>query len=306
MKTSTLCQHLLAGILLLPLGSCKKNTSLPDNGGPGNTTSINPVLNPFIAHVGNDYIFNDTTLTNNGWTKTFEDNFDGDLSQWDTWNGGGFQKEIQCYQPANLQIADGILQISAKKETVTGPIKLNNDTTKSFDFTSGGIQSKSTISANTQTPRVRIVARIKIAKGYGLASAFWSYGDNWPQQGEIDFMEARGDDPTKYFTDYFYGPTLNKSIVAIPDSYEENRTDGDLSAGFHVYAMEWTKNKLTVYLDNQLVQTKATPHVADLFGKTQRITLNVAVGGLLYNTFEPSYIQNGIMYVDYVKVFTSK
>lgn len=306
MKISTLFQYLLVSVILLSLGSCKKNASLPDENVPTNVTDINPVLNPFIAHIAGDYTFNETTLTSNGWTKTFEDNFDSDLSQWDIWNGGGFQKEVQCYQAANLQITDGVLKISAKNETVTGPIKLNNDTVKSFDFTSGGIQSKATISANAETPKVRIVARIKIAKGYGLASAFWSFGDNWPQQGEIDYMEARGDDPTKYFTDYFYGPILNKSIVAVPDSYEENRTDGDLSTGFHVYEMEWTQNKLTVYLDDQLVQTKATAHVADLFGKTERITLNLAVGGLLYSTFSTADIEDGAMYVDYVKVFTSK
>ncbi|MDB5136310.1 MAG: glycoside hydrolase family 16 protein [Mucilaginibacter sp.] len=306
MKTSTLFKYLPLIALFISFGSCKKNSSLPGNPAPTNVVDINPVLNPIIAHTTGNYDFNDTTLTDKGWTKTFEDNFDGDLSKWNIWTGGGFQQELQCYQASNLQIVGGVLQISAKNETVTGPISLNNDTVKSFNYTSGAIQCKTDISANTTTPKVRIVARIKIANGYGLATAFWSFGDNWPQQGEIDYLEARGDDPTKYFTDYFYGPTLNKSVVAISDSYEENRTDGDLSSGYHVYTMEWSKNSLTSYIDGQVVETKVSAHVADLFGKTEHITLNLAVGGLLFNALTVADIAPGTMYVDYVKVFTSK
>jgi beta-glucanase (GH16 family) len=306
MKTSTSFKYLLILALFISFGSCKKNASLPGNPVPTNVVDINPVLNPIIAHTTNNYDFNDTTLTDKGWTKTFEDNFDGDLSKWNIWNGGGFQQELQCYQASNLQIVGGVLQISAKNETVTGPISLNNDTVKSFNYTSGAIQCKTDISANATTPKVRIVARIKIASGYGLATAFWSFGDNWPQQGEIDYLEARGDDPTKYFTDYFYGPTLNKSVVAVSDSYEENRTDGDLSSGYHVYTMEWSQNSLTSYIDGQLVETKASAHVADLFGKTEHITLNLAVGGLLFNALSTADISPGTLYVDYVKVFTSK
>jgi hypothetical protein len=42
-----------------------------------------------------------------------------------------------------------------------------------------------------------------------------------------------------------------------------------------------------------------------LFGKTERITLNLAVGGFSFQTFTLRLIQTGTMYVDWVKVFTS-
>jgi beta-glucanase (GH16 family) len=304
MKTSTLFQFLLFCVLIQFLSSCKKNSVSPQKVST-NTTELNPVVNPIIARTISDYnSFTDTVLTGNGWTKTFEDNFDGDLSKWGIWHGGGFKKELQCYQPSNLQIVNGVLQITAKKETVTGPTGLANDTLKTFDFTSGGIISKSVISANATTPRVRIVARMKFAKGYGMASSFWSYGDNWPQQGEIDYAELRGDDPTKYFNDYFYGSTINKNVVT--GAFEVNRTDADLSATYHVYEMEWTQNTLISYIDGQLIETKtAGVHIPDLFGKSEHIALNLAVGGLLYSSLTPENIQMGTLYVDYVKVFTS-
>ncbi|MHB8208984.1 glycoside hydrolase family 16 protein [Mucilaginibacter sp.] len=297
MKISISFPSLLVGMFIILLGSCKKSK------GP-NATPIDPTLNPVVAHVINDYsLFNDTTLTNKGWTKTFEDNFDGDLSKWKVWTGGGFQRELQCYEPSNLQIANGYLQISAKKQTITGPTGIADSTLKSFDFTSGGIQSISTICANTSTPKVMIVARIKIAKGYGMASNFWSYGLYWPTNGEIDFLESRGDVTTEYHTQYFYGPTVGQNIVT--NGIIFNPTDGDLGASYHVYEMEWTQNSLSSYLDGKLVETKTGGHIADLFGKPENITLNLAVGGLLYNTLDVTQIQLGTIDVDYVKVFTS-
>jgi len=306
MKKTTLIKCLLAGISIIIAGGCKKHSDLQGQNVSVNPTNLDPVLNPIIAHVVCDYDFNDTTLTNHGWKKTFDDDFSGDLSKWTLWHGGGLQNELQCYQPENLKVENGILQINAKKETVTGPKTISNDSTQTFNYTSGGLQSKTPISADSENPKVKLVARVKVAHGYGLASAFWSYGNNWPQNGEIDVMEARGDDATKYFTDFFYGPDVNKNVVPIPESYVSNRTDGDLSTCYHVYETEWDQHVLVVKVDGQVIETKSSAYVASLFGKTQYVTLNLAVGGLLYNTLNAANIENGTLYVDYVKVFISK
>lgn len=298
MKASIIFPYLLVGVFFVLLDSCKKNPA------PNNITQTAPDVNPVVAHTIYNYgSFNDTTLTNKGWTKTFEDNFDSDLSKWKIWTGGGFRNELQCYQASNLQIVNGILQICAKKETITGPAGIADSTLKTFNFTSGGIQCKSTICANASTPKVRIVARIKIAKGYGMATSFWSYGLYWPTNGEIDFSESRGDITTEYHTQYFYGPIIGQNIVT--DGLMFNPTDGDLSVCYHVYEMEWTQTSLTSYLDGKLVETKTGEHIADLFGKPENITLNLAVGGLLYKALDATQVQLGTMYVDYVKVFTS-
>jgi beta-glucanase (GH16 family) len=297
MKTSTWLNFLLVSALLLSFSSCKK---LPSSH-PTSTGYVS--TNPVTASTIFDYQFNDTALTDKGWKKTFEDDFDGDLSQWKVWNGGGFQNELQCFESSNAQIVDGALQLTAKQETVTGPAGINDNTPKTFNFTSGGIQCKTGISANASTPKVRIVCRVKIAKGYGMGTFIWSYGNNWPTQGAIDYVLSRGDETNVYHTDYSYGPTIGQNIVA--NSIEFNPTDADLSIGYHVYEMEWTKDVLTSYLDGKLVEAKTGNHIPDLFGKTEFVTLYLSVGGLVYTDLNLADIQTGTIYVDYVKVFTS-
>lgn len=289
---SILSTLLCASIFLISFSGCKKAAPFapvaPDD------TKNNPVtLNPNIAHTTNNYTFYDTTLTKSGWTKTFEDNFDGDLSNWNIITGNP-KNESGYYQASNLEILNGVLQINAKKESVNG-----------YSFTSGKLVSKNSISASAATPRVRIVARLKAAYGYGMTSVFWSSGNNFPTNGEIDYCEIKGNSTNLYATDYFYGTTADQNLVT--NSILFNPTDGDLSTGYHVYEMEWTQNTLKSYLDGNLVETKTTGlHVPDLFGKEEFVSLNLSMGGEYYTHFDPSSVQTGTMYVDYVKVFTSK
>jgi beta-glucanase (GH16 family) len=262
---------------------------------PTNTTA------PTICN----YDLDETSLTSTGWTKAFEDNFDTDLSKWNIWTGGAFNNELQYYQSANLQLTNGQLVITAKKETVTGPSTPFDATPKTFQYTSGRIECKSTVSANASTPKVRMIARMKLTPGYGMWPAFWSYGDPWPTQGEIDIVEARGQEPNKYQTNYFYGKTANRNVVRNAVGYIT--ADTDLTACYHVYEMVWEQNTLTSYLDGKVVEVKTSGgYIPSLFGKTERITLNLAVGGNFFSNLDPTKIQTGSLYIDWVKVFTSR
>jgi beta-glucanase (GH16 family) len=251
-----------------------------------------------------DYDINEASLIAAGWTKKFEDNFTAGLSKWNIWTGGAFNNELQYYQAASLQVANGNLVISVKKETVTGAATPYDATPKTFSYTSGRIECKSIVSASAPTPKVRMIARIKLPGGYGMWPAFWSYGNPWPTKGEIDCLEARGQEPYQYQTNYFYGKVANNNLVSNASGYIT--ASADLTACYHVYEMIWTKNNLTSYLDGQLVDNKSGGYIPDLFGKKEFITLNVAVGGNFFSNFDPDQIQTGTMYVDYVKVFTSK
>jgi beta-glucanase (GH16 family) len=251
-----------------------------------------------------DFQLDETTLTSTGWTKVFEDNFTTDLSKWNIWTGGAFNNELQYYQAANLQVLNGNLVITTKKENVTGATTPYDQTPKTFNYTSGRIECKSIVSANVNTPKVRMMARIKLPAGYGMWPAFWSYGNNWPTQGEIDVLEARGQEPTKYQTNYFYGTTANNNLVRNAAGYIT--ANQDLTTCYHVYEMIWEQSKLTSYLDGAVVEVKtAGSYIPDLFGKQENIVLNVAVGGAFFSRLDPSQIQPGTMYVDWVKVFTS-
>ena len=65
--------------------------------------------------------------------------------------------------------------------------------------------------------------------------------DPWPTQGEIDLVEARGQEPTTYQTNDFYGHAANKNLVSNSEGYIN--TNADLTAYYHVYEMTWEKTR---------------------------------------------------------------
>ncbi len=298
MPTATVFRPFLPGLFVLTaVFGCE---SLPDPvaESPGQSRIASAAIGTC------DALLDETALTSSGWTKIFEDNFDTNLSKWNIWNGGAYNNELQLYQAANLQVANGLLSITAKKETVVGPTLPDNQTPKTFAFTSGRIECKTNVSASSTQPKVRMIARIKLPTGYGMWPAFWSYGDSWPTNGEIDILEARGNEPFVYSTNYFYG---RRAGVPLGGDNSTIITSGvSLTDCYHVYEVIWQKSSLTFLLDGQVVNTKTGGYVANLFGKTERVTLNLAVGGNFFSNLIPTAIVPGTMLVDYVKVFTAK
>ncbi|ABG58258.1 b-glycosidase, glycoside hydrolase family 16 protein [Cytophaga hutchinsonii ATCC 33406] len=286
---------LAAGAAILLLNGCKKTTDTPAVSKAADTLN---------------YDMNETAVINAGWNKVLEESFSTDLSNWNIWQSGAYNNEYQYYSnhPKNIHLENGILTITAIKETVTGNKEPYSDSQKTFDFTSARIESKTSISANTSTPKIRLSARIKLAPGYGMWPAFWSYGDAWPTNGEIDVMEAKGHLPFQYGTNYFYGATAGKSDVPWTSGVDYTGTK-DLTLYWHVYEVIWEETKLTFMLDGKIIRTltnAASPgnYIDEMFGKDQNIALNLAVGGDYFNNPSPSTIETGSMYVDWVRVFT--
>ncbi len=299
----TIKQGLFCAIVLLIIATgCKKNAET-ENVTVEEIATGKPTPPAPPTHGVCNYDINETAITNAGWAKTFEDNFSADLDKWNIWNGGAFNNELQLYQASNLSFSNGDLVISARKETVSGPSTPFDATPKTFNYTSGRIESKTNFSASVSSPSVRMMARIKLPSGYGMWPAFWSYGDPWPTQGEIDILEGRGQEDFKYQTNYFYGRTANRNLVRGAEGFVT--TDVSLQTCYHVYEMIWSQNSLQFYFDGVLVKTNSGSYVPSLFGKTERITLNLAVGGLFFTNLNPALIQTGTMYVDWVKVFTT-
>jgi beta-glucanase (GH16 family) len=307
MKKLPLVKVIIAVNFILLLLSCQKNSG-NSGGGSGGSGGTEP---PIVVTSGTDTgiyynaaticnnTFNEIALTSSGWTKAFEDNFDSDLSKWTPYVGGNASRELQYYKESNVVIENGILQIRAKKETVSTTV---NNTQRTFDFTSGQIQSKSTFSANANTPKVRIVARMKLANGFGMQPAFLISGENWPTNGQITMISASGDNRKFYATNYSYGNVVNSNVVRDAAGYIT--ADADLTECFHVYEMEWTKNSLNFYLDGKLVEQKTSGgYITNLFDKSQRIFLYMVVSSEL---LKRPQIQPGTVSVDWIKVFTSK
>ncbi len=282
-------------VLSVTLQSCKKKDDTPQAAAAADTLN---------------YDMNEAAVVDAGWTKVMDEPFSTNLDNWNIWQSGAYNNEYQYYSNAskNISLENGILKITAIKETVRGDQDPYNNTQKTFDFTSARLEHKSTISANNTTPKIRYSARIKLASGYGMWPAFWSYGDTWPTNGEIDVMEAKGHLPLQYGTNYFYGSTAGKSDVPWTSGVDYIGTK-DLTQYWHVYEVIWEETKLTFMLDGKVIRTltnAASPgnYIDEMFGKNQNIALNLAVGGDYFNNPSPSTIVTGSMYVDWVRVFT--
>ena len=110
--------------------------------------------------------------------------------------------------------------------------------------------------------RVEVVA--KIPKGDWLWPAIWMmpqdnvYG-TWPQSGEIDIMEARGNSPSfagggrnEISSTLHWGPNVGSDAYwRTTGIYTLPRTD--YSDEFHLYGLEWSSKYLFCYLDSRLV-----------------------------------------------------
>ncbi|WP_159452128.1 glycoside hydrolase family 16 protein [Hymenobacter roseosalivarius] len=186
-----------------------------------------------------------------GWKKTFEDNFDVSPNNslnpnWNVWVGGAFNNELQMFTAStrNLNVtadrddaANNVLVIKAIKESVTGP-KYRQDvdaTPTNFEFTSARIESKTLSAPTKNTSQIRFVSRIKLPSGYGMWPAFWLYGNNWPTNGEIDILEARGNEPFLFQTNYFFGRQANVNLVQNAAIYVTTETS--LTDWWHVYEL---------------------------------------------------------------------
>jgi hypothetical protein len=103
----------------------------------------------------------------------------------------------------------------------------------------------------------RFEARIKIPRGQGMWSAFWMLGNNidavgWAACGEIDVMENIGREPS-IVHGTIHGPGYSgANAIGAPFNLANNKKFAD---DFHVYATEWTENKIAFYVDGKLYKT---------------------------------------------------
>ncbi|MEO6329499.1 MAG: hypothetical protein ABIO55_11220 [Ginsengibacter sp.] len=79
----------------------------------------------------------------------------------------------------------------------------------------------------------------------------------------------------------------------------------NLTDCYHVYEMIWSHDSLTSLFDGNVIEIKTGSYVPSLFGKTEHIVLNLAIGGNFFTNFNPSQTVTGTLHVDFVKVFTS-
>jgi beta-glucanase (GH16 family) len=150
-----------------------------------------------------------------------------------------------------------------------------------------------------------IEANIKVSSGQGIWPAFWLMGDNypyvgWPACGEIDVMENIGRTPNMTHASV-HGPLyLRTSSYTLPH--------GELSDGFHVFAMQWDPNHLYFMIDglNYYRVDKADFAGNWVFDHPFFIILNNAVGGRWPGNPNTTTVFPQKMLISYVRVYTEK
>lgn len=237
-----------------------------------------------------------TPLEEHNWQLVWSDEFDvngaPDETKWvyDLGGGGWGNNELQTYtdDPQNVVVEDGALKITAVKN--------------GSSFTSARIKTK----GKFEQAYGRFEASIKLPWGPGIWPAFWMLGSDidtnpWPQCGEIDIMEYRGQEPniihgSVHGPGYSGGAAITKSY-----GYDNDRFDID----YHVFAIEWGVDYIYYYVDDVLYQ-EINPD--DLTGEWVYdnpffMLLNVAVGGdyVGFPTSETPFPQT--MFVDWVRVY---
>jgi beta-glucanase (GH16 family) len=211
------------------------------------------------------------------WELVWADEFDKagplDVKKWKVETGGhGWgNQELQHYtgSPENVRVEDGHLIIEAHKR------RLENN-----PYTSARVNSLSNFTYG------RFEVRAKLPRGRGTWPAIWMMpygngryaGGQWPDNGEIDIMEHVGFDQgvvhaslhTKTYN-WIIGTQKTGKIMV-----------NDLSDEFHVYALEWTPERMDLFVDQQKYYSFTNPHQTSKewpFDQPFYFILNVAVGG---------------------------
>ena len=241
----------------------------------------------------------ETQTVANFHTITMQDEFDQDgapnssIWTYDIGGNGWGNNELQYYtdRSQNVAVQNGYLIITAEKEDFEGA-----------SYTSARILSKGLF----EQAYGRFEARIKLPWGQGIWPAFWLLGgdidtNNWPNCGEIDIMEYRGQNPTMVLgtvhgPGYSGGESISKSYTLTNDRFD---------TGFHVFGIEWTPDYINYYVDDVLYNQITPEDVTGewVFNKPFFIIINLAVGGSFVGSPNAETVFPQTMLVDYVRVY---
>ena len=239
------------------------------------------------------------------WQLVWEDNFDGpegqlpDAEKWrfDIGTGwGNLQLEYDTDRPENVSLdGNGSLRIIAREEQYEGSA-----------YTSGRINTRGLFSHAYG----RFEARILLPIGQGIWPAFWMLGADfpgvpWPDCGEIDIMEYRGQEPN-ILIGSIHGPG-HSGGRAISGRYQSTTF---LNERYHVYAIEWDPETITWFIDDtqyHRVERNRMPDGARwVYHHPFFILLNVAVGGRFVGPPDNSTVFPQTMRVDWVRVYAQE
>ncbi len=258
-------------------------------------------------------------VRSDGWQLVWSDEFDvdgdPDPERWNVeeWPARKVNDEDQAYtsRPRNVRVENGHLVIEAHKE----------DFEEAF-YTSARLQSQ----GKGDFLYGRFEIRAKLPRGQGTWPAIWMLPsdpfryatlcgegtdwqgnpdcDAWPNSGEIDIMEHVG-----YQMGHVHGTVHNEAYYWAKWEQRKGRIIlDDVDRAFRVYALEWTPDRIDIFVDDTLYFTYVNENdgwCSWPYDHPFHLILNVAVGGMWGRAGGP--IDDSVfpqkMLVDYVRIF---
>ena len=217
------------------------------------------------------------------WHQVFGDEFSGsalDGSKWQpNWLGCSGcttppvnSSEESAYAPSQVSVSDGSLHLKAVKQ----PTTVNG---KTYPYLSGLVESNGKAQFTYGAFEARIYTP---ASGTQIANwpAFWTDGQNWPADGEMDVMEGLGGSACYHFHSPAGGPGGCAS--------------GNYT-GWHTYGAEWKQGSVTYFYDGKQVGQITS-------GITSAPMYLILNHGISSNHPETAVVPADMM-VDYVRVW---
>lgn len=261
----------------------------------------------------------------NKWKLVWSDEFNQegrlDSTIWNYEEGYARNHEDQWYQPDNAYCTGGNLVIEARKAHRPNPLYVQGSTDwrkkrPYIEYTSSSVNTR----GNKEFLYGRIEVRAKIPTASGAWPAIWTLGTDlpWPSNGEIDIMEFyRIDNVPHILANAAWGS--DKPFTAVWNSSHTpyshfTAKDPHWADKFHVWVLDWDKDRLRFYLDGELlneVDQKKTINGKDAgqgispFTRKQYILLNLAIGGDHGGIIDDKAMPMKY-YVDYVRVYQKK
>lgn len=216
------------------------------------------VLFIFIYLMFLSFNIKDTAGNNYNWELTFEDNFNSlDLSKWQrVYESGGrtnwANKDLQWYRDENVSTENGILKITAKKESVYGK-DLHGE--KQFEFTSGLICSSNGFLQAYGKWEIKV--RFPFRKGFW--PAFWLVPKQNPTLPEIDIFEYYGIDKNLMTSAHHWGidyPNYSGLYEGKSEPFyyvKAVETEGEFEDRWMIWTFECFPDKMIWRLDDKVV-----------------------------------------------------
>lgn len=242
------------------------------------------------------------------WSDEFNKEGRPDLAKWNYERGFVRNEELQWYQPENAYCKDGKLVIEARRERKPNPnyVKESRNWKQNrpeINYTSSCLITRG--KEDWRYGRFEMRARIDISSG--MWPAWWTLGISkpWPANGEIDIME------------YYRGKLLaniacldaNKKAEWHSNRFSVDSMGSSWSSKFHIWRMDWTRNFIALYVDDQLLNKVSVDSLYNKngsgfnpFRQPHYMLLNLAIGG--QNGGDPSNTSFPRKFeIDYVRVY---